>query len=85
MLGPTGIGALLARPDMLEAMEPFLTGGDMIRDVTLDGATWNEIPHKFEAGTPMIAEVPGSARRWGARRDSGWTPSARTSATWPWR
>jgi cysteine desulfurase / selenocysteine lyase len=61
MLGPTGIGALLARPEHLEAMEPFLTGGDMIRDVTLDDATWNEIPHKFEAGTPMIAEAAGLA------------------------
>jgi cysteine desulfurase / selenocysteine lyase len=59
MLGPTGIGALVARPERLEAMEPFLAGGDMIRDVTLDGATWNDIPHKFEAGTPMIAEAAG--------------------------
>jgi cysteine desulfurase / selenocysteine lyase len=59
MLGPTGIGALIARPERLEAMEPFLSGGDMIRDVTLDGATWNDIPHKFEAGTPMIAEAAG--------------------------
>jgi cysteine desulfurase / selenocysteine lyase len=61
MLGPTGIGVLLARPELLESMEPFLTGGDMIRDVTLDGATWNEVPHKFEAGTPMIAEAAGLA------------------------
>ena len=59
MLGPTGIGALVARPERLDAMEPFLSGGDMIRDVTLDGATWNDIPHKFEAGTPMIAEAAG--------------------------
>jgi cysteine desulfurase / selenocysteine lyase len=59
MLGPTGIGALLARPEFLERMEPFLTGGDMIRDVTLTDATWNDIPHRFEAGTPMIAEAAG--------------------------
>lgn len=59
MLGPTGIGALIARPELLDSMEPFLSGGDMIRDVTLDGATWNDIPHKFEAGTPMIAEAAG--------------------------
>jgi cysteine desulfurase / selenocysteine lyase len=59
MLGPTGIGALLARPERLERMEPFLAGGDMIRDVTLEGATWNDVPHKFEAGTPMIAEAAG--------------------------
>jgi len=61
MLGPTGIGALIARPELLEGMEPFLTGGDMILDVTLEGATWNEVPHKFEAGTPMIAEAAGLA------------------------
>ncbi|TVR24957.1 MAG: aminotransferase class V-fold PLP-dependent enzyme [Nitriliruptor sp.] len=61
MLGPTGIGALVARPELLERMEPFLTGGDMIRDVTLTGATWNDVPHKFEAGTPMIAEAAGLA------------------------
>ncbi len=61
MLGPTGIGALLADPDRLESMEPFLTGGDMIRDVTLEGATWNDVPQKFEAGTPMIAEAAGLA------------------------
>ncbi|MEX2533753.1 MAG: SufS family cysteine desulfurase [Nitriliruptoraceae bacterium] len=59
MLGPTGIGVLLGKPERLEAMDPFLAGGDMIVDVTLTGATWNEIPHKFEAGTPMIAEAAG--------------------------
>lgn len=59
MLGPTGIGALVARPELLESMDPFLAGGDMIRDVTLTGATWNDVPHKFEAGTPMIAEAAG--------------------------
>jgi len=59
MFGPTGIGALVADPALLERMEPFLTGGEMIRDVTLTGATWNEVPHKFEAGTPMIAEAAG--------------------------
>ena len=59
MFGPTGIGALVADPALLESMEPFLTGGEMIRDVTLTGATWNDVPHKFEAGTPMIAEAIG--------------------------
>jgi cysteine desulfurase/selenocysteine lyase len=59
LLGPTGIGALVARPAFLERFEPFLTGGDMIRDVTLTDATWNDIPHRFEAGTPMIAEAAG--------------------------
>lgn len=61
MFGPTGIGALVARPALLEDMEPFLTGGEMIRDVTLTSVTWNDIPHRFEAGTPMIAEAVGLA------------------------
>jgi cysteine desulfurase/selenocysteine lyase len=56
-LGPTGIGVLHARPEILEAMEPFLTGGDMIASVDLRSATWNDIPWKFEAGTPPIAEA----------------------------
>nr|WP_274388336.1 SufS family cysteine desulfurase [Salsipaludibacter albus] len=59
MCGPTGVGMLAARPELLEEMPPFLTGGEMILDVTLDGFTTNEVPHKFEAGTPMIAEVGG--------------------------
>lgn len=57
MLGPTGIGVLAARPELLEAMPPFLGGGEMIADVTLEGATYNEVPYKFEAGTPAIAEA----------------------------
>jgi len=61
MLGPTGIGALWARAELLEAMPPFLGGGEMIRDVRLDGFTPNDIPWKFEAGTPPIAEVVGLA------------------------
>lgn len=59
MLGPTGIGALWARRELLEGMPPFLTGGEMIRDVRLDGFTTNEVPWKFEAGTPPIAEAVG--------------------------
>jgi cysteine desulfurase/selenocysteine lyase len=59
MLGPTGVGVLWGREDLLEAMPPFLGGGDMIRDVRLDGFTPNELPWKFEAGTPPIAEVIG--------------------------
>ena len=61
MLGPTGIGALVGRPELLDDMPPFLTGGEMILDVTLDGFTTNVLPHKFEAGTPMIAEAAGLA------------------------
>lgn len=59
MLGPTGIGGLWARPELLEAMPTFLGGGEMIRDVRLDGFTPNDVPWKFEAGTPPIAEAVG--------------------------
>jgi cysteine desulfurase/selenocysteine lyase len=59
MLGPTGIGALWARGELLESMPPFLGGGEMIRDVRLDGFTTNDVPWKFEAGTPPIAEAVG--------------------------
>ena len=59
MCGPTGIGALWGRAELLEAMPPFLGGGEMIRDVRLDGFTVNELPWKFEAGTPPIAETVG--------------------------
>ncbi|HZR14736.1 MAG TPA: SufS family cysteine desulfurase [Acidimicrobiia bacterium] len=59
MLGPTGIGALWARAELLDAMPPFLGGGEMIRDVRLDGFTPNDVPWKFEAGTPAIAEAVG--------------------------
>jgi cysteine desulfurase/selenocysteine lyase len=58
-LGPTGIGVLHGRADILEEMEPFLTGGDMIASVSFEGSTWNELPFKFEAGTPPIAEAVG--------------------------
>ncbi|MFH1010881.1 MAG: cysteine desulfurase [bacterium] len=57
MCGPTGIGVLWGREDLLEEMDPFLTGGEMIREVSLENATWNDIPYKFEAGTPPIAEA----------------------------
>jgi cysteine desulfurase / selenocysteine lyase len=60
-LGPTGIGVLHGRRELLESMEPFLTGGDMIASVDFQSATWNELPAKFEAGTPMIAEAVGLA------------------------
>ena len=59
MLGPTGIGCLWARPELLASMPPFLGGGEMIRDVRLDGFTATEVPWKFEAGTPPIAEAVG--------------------------
>jgi cysteine desulfurase/selenocysteine lyase len=56
MAGPTGIGVLYGKRDLLEEMEPFLYGGEMIRHVTFEEASWNELPWKFEAGTPPIAE-----------------------------
>ncbi len=59
MCAPTGIGALYGKRALLEAMPPFLTGGDMIRTVTYDGATYNDLPWKFEAGTSNIAGAIG--------------------------
>jgi cysteine desulfurase/selenocysteine lyase len=59
MVGPTGIGVLWGREELLDAMPPFLGGGDMIRDVRLDGFVVNDLPWKFEAGTPPIAEAVG--------------------------
>ena len=59
MLGPTGVGVLYARSDLLNKMNPFMGGGEMIRNVTMEKSTWNDIPWKFEAGTPNIAQVIG--------------------------
>ena len=59
MCGPTGIGVLWGREELLDSMPPFLGGGEMILDVRRDGFTPNELPHKFEAGTPPIAEIIG--------------------------
>lgn len=59
MLGPTGIGVLYGREVLLDEMEPYQGGGSMIADVTCDTATWNEIPYKFEAGTPDVAGAIG--------------------------
>tara|TARA_B100001750_G_C15521166_1_gene611683 strand:+ start:1806 stop:3032 length:1227 start_codon:yes stop_codon:yes gene_type:complete len=59
MLAPTGIGVLYVKPEILEHMEPFLFGGDMVSQVWDDTATWNDLPWKFEAGTPNIADLIG--------------------------
>ena len=59
LCGPTGMGFLWAREALLEAMPPFLGGGEMIQDVYLDHSSWADLPHKFEAGTPAIAEAIG--------------------------
>jgi cysteine desulfurase / selenocysteine lyase len=71
MFGPTGIGVLWARRELLESMPPFLGGGEMIRTVTLEQATWAAVPHKFEAGTPPIAQAIGlgAAAEWLMRLD----------------
>ena len=57
MLGPTGIGILYAKKEILESMDPFLFGGVMISEVTYEDAKWNDLPYKFEAGTPNIADA----------------------------
>ena len=59
LCGPSGVGALWGRAELLEAMSPFNLGGEMIRSVSLEKTTWNELPYKFEAGTPAIAEAVG--------------------------
>jgi cysteine desulfurase/selenocysteine lyase len=59
LCGPTGIGFLWGREALLEAMPPFLGGGEMIQDVYLEHSTWAGLPHKFEAGTPAIGEAIG--------------------------
>lgn len=61
LCGPTGTGALWGRSELLESMSPFNLGGEMIRSVALDRTSFNEIPHKFEAGTPAIGEAVGFA------------------------
>ena len=57
MLGPTGIGVLYAKREVLEGMEPFLTGGEMVLEVSYEDASWNDLPMRFEAGTPNIADA----------------------------
>jgi cysteine desulfurase/selenocysteine lyase len=61
MLGPTGIGGLYGKRELLEAMDPYLYGGGMIRKVTFEETTWHDLPWKFEAGTPSIAQGVGFA------------------------
>ncbi len=71
LLGPTGIGVLWGRQEALEELEPFEGGGEMISDVTLEGATWAPIPHRFEAGTPPITEAIGLAAAIGYLEEIG--------------
>ena len=69
MLGPTGIGVLWGKPEILDDMDPYMTGGEMIREVWLDHATWNDLPYKFEAGTPPITEAVSLAAAIGYLKD----------------
>jgi cysteine desulfurase/selenocysteine lyase len=59
MLGPTGVGVLWGKMDLLNELDPFLSGGEMIEKVTLETSTWNEVPYKFEAGTPNYVQAIG--------------------------
>ncbi len=59
MLGPTGVGVLIGKTNLLDKMPPYMSGGDMINTVSMEESTWNELPWKFEAGTPNIAQVIG--------------------------
>ena len=59
MLGPTGIGVLWGKLDILENMEPFMGGGEMIKTVTMESSTWNDLPYKFESGTPNFVQAVG--------------------------
>jgi len=77
-LGPTGIGVLHGRAEILEQMEPFMTGGDMISSVDFQTATWNELPYKFEA-RPRSRRRSGWARPWTTCPRWGWSRCARTS------
>lgn len=71
LFGPTGIGVLFGRRELLEAMPPYQTGGEMIETVSFEKSTWNQLPYKFEPGTPNIAGVIGlgAAIRWLERQD----------------
>ena len=72
MFGPTGVGVLYGKAEHLEAMPPWQGGGDMIEEVSFTGTTFNEIPHKFEAGTPNIAGVIGMAAAADYLETLGW-------------
>ncbi|RMD61876.1 MAG: SufS family cysteine desulfurase, partial [Planctomycetota bacterium] len=86
LFGPTGVGALWARGELLEAMEPYQGGGEMIRSVSFDRVEWNEVPHKFEAGTPNIAGAVGLGaaisflQRVGVERFGAWEEQLRAAA-----
>ena len=76
LYGPTGIGVLYGKRELLEAMPPFMGGGDMISSVTLERSTWARVPHKFEAGTPAILEGIGLGAAIGYVESIGYEPIA---------
>ena len=88
LCGPSGVGALWGRRELLEQMQPFNLGGEMIRSVALERTSWNELPYKFEAGTPAIAEAYGFGDRarlrlgGRAREDRGSTSTSWSSRRW---
>lgn len=71
LLGPMGIGVLWGRRELLEAMPPYMGGGDMIRSVTTEGSTWADLPAKFEAGTPSVGDAAGLNAALGYLSDLG--------------
>ena len=79
MVGPTGIGVLWGRYDLLAELPPFLGGGEMIEVVKMTGSTFAAPPHRFEAGTPPIAQAVGLGAAVGYLSPSAWTRSPRTS------
>ena len=83
MCGPSGIGVLWGREALLDAMPPFLGGGNMIADVRLDGFTSAELPAKFEAGTPPITEAVGLGAAIDFLTGSGMAESVATRSSWP--
>jgi cysteine desulfurase/selenocysteine lyase len=76
MYGPTGIGVLYGKQGILEAMPPYQGGGDMIRSVTFEKTLFNDLPHKFEAGTPNIADTIGFGATFDFLNDLDWNAVA---------
>jgi cysteine desulfurase/selenocysteine lyase len=72
MCGPTGLGVLYGKEKWLHAMPPFMGGGEMIKEVKTEGSSWADLPHKFEAGTPNIAEVMAMGAAIGYIQEIGW-------------
>jgi len=83
MCGPTGSGALYGKEEVLEAMEPYLYGGDMITKVTYEDSTWNELPGSSRPGRPPSARASRSPPPSTTSKRSGWIGSAATRRPWP--